>query len=78
MVKLQSNGQEVSHFKNQGNQKRVSGGKQSGEGPKEGQGLRTPHPPKSCRFRSCDDHADEAFLVLWASTNNQWGKKTPR
>ncbi|RBP89077.1 hypothetical protein DFO70_112114 [Cytobacillus firmus] len=27
-----------------------------------------PRPPKSCRFRSCDVNADQAFLVLWASS----------
>ncbi len=43
--------------------------------PKSEQRLRTPRPPKSCRFRSCDAHADEAFLVLWASTNNQQREK---
>ncbi len=42
---------------------------------KEEQRLKTPHPPKSCRIWSCDAHADEAFLVLWASTNNQQGEK---
>ncbi|MBG9443487.1 hypothetical protein ABE66_02560 [Cytobacillus firmus] len=37
------------------------------------QRLCDPLPPKSCRIWSCEAHADEAFLVLWASTNNQWG-----
>ncbi|MBG9587336.1 hypothetical protein ABE26_09720 [Cytobacillus firmus] len=39
----------------------------------EEQRLKTPLPPKSCIW-SCDAHADEAFLVLWASTNIQWEK----
>ena len=37
----------------------------------EGSRLKAPPPPKSCRFRSCDVYADEAFLVIGASSTRR-------